>query len=683
MERRVPGYLPRIALVAAVVAVLVLASAALALAVNSKNQPTEIDPVKQKIANIQRTSRITQEEREVAAARLKLMKGLAAIAASNTAAAQGVSASAMTTTGPGGIPDYFGTTANWAYSPIIRKFVDELPGLGPDNANNLGQYIPVAKPDTISYPGSDYYEISLRQYEEKMHSDLPPTTLRGYVQTNKGTDAEGDNTLDPDPIHYLGPTIIAQKDRPVRIKFTNELATGTAGELFIPVDTSIMGAGEGPDGGLYTENRADIHLHGGLTPWISDGTPHQWIVPAGEDTTYTQGASMHNVPDMPDPGEGSSTYYYTNAQPARLLFYHDHSFGITRLNVYVGEAAPYVIQDEHEKKLVEDKVIPEEQIPLVIQDKTFVDASTITETDPTWNWGTGPIDPDTGFRVPKTGDLWEPHVYVPAQNPAMPDGINPTGRWHYGPWFWPPIPDDAIANPPIANPWYDPVNAPWEYHLMPATPQPSVGMEHFNDTPLVNGTAYPVLNVDPKSYRFRILNAANDRFWNLQFYQAEASFVGGNKNVSREDGANRYDVAVASALDAYPGWAGVKHVVLASGEDRAQPDALTAAGLAGALDAPLLLVPYAGINAQVQNAISGMPAGVQVHIVGGTSSVSNKVATQLTANPKVASVVRVGGSNRYAVAANVASAMKGVLGGGMATRSSSSTATSPRPCSMR
>ena len=43
-------------------------------------------------------------------------------------------------------------------------------------------------------------------------------------------------------------------------------------------------------------------------------------------------------------------------------------------------------------------------------------------------------------------------------------------------------------------------------------------MEQFNDTPVVNGTAYPTLTLDPKSYRLRILNAANDRFWNLQWY---------------------------------------------------------------------------------------------------------------------------------------------------------------------
>ena len=46
-------------------------------------------------------------------------------------------------------------------------------------------------------------------------------------------------------------------------------------------------------------------------------------------------------------------------------------------------------------------------------------------------------------------------------------------------------------------------------------------MEQFNDTPIVNGTAYPTTNVEPKSYRFRILNAANDRFWNLQWYVAD------------------------------------------------------------------------------------------------------------------------------------------------------------------
>jgi FtsP/CotA-like multicopper oxidase with cupredoxin domain len=47
-----------------------------------------------------------------------------------------------------------------------------------------------------------------------------------------------------------------------------------------------------------------------------------------------------------------------------------------------------------------------------------------------------------------------------------------------------------------------------------------MGMESFNDTPIVNGMAYPTITLEPKAYRFRILNAANDRFFNLSLYQA-------------------------------------------------------------------------------------------------------------------------------------------------------------------
>ena len=59
--------------------------------------------------------------------------------------------------------------------------------------------------------------------------------------------------------------------------------------------------------------------------------------------------------------------------------------------------------------------------------------------------------------------------------------------------------------------------------LIPSTPNVSVGMEAFNDTPIVNGTAYPTTTVDPKAYRYRVLNAANDRFWNLSWYVADPS----------------------------------------------------------------------------------------------------------------------------------------------------------------
>jgi hypothetical protein len=155
-------------------------------------------------------------------------------------------------------------------TPGLKKFVDTLAGLGPTGANDLGQYIPVAVPDTTTYPGSDYYEIGVVQYRMKFHRDLPATLLRGYVQISTSVVpgahvALSNANLDPnvasspvylpdgvtrvygvDNPHYLGPTIVASKDRPVRILFRDLLPTGVDGNLFIPVDTTLMGSGMGP-----------------------------------------------------------------------------------------------------------------------------------------------------------------------------------------------------------------------------------------------------------------------------------------------------------------------------------------------------------------------------------------------------------------------------------------------------
>ena len=103
-------------------------------------------------------------------------------------------------------------------------------------------------------------------------------------------------------------------------------------------------------------------------------------------------------------------------------------------------------------------------VPLVIQDKTFVDNATIGTKDPTWAWGSVPGTPFTDpVATPVTGDLWFPHVYVSAENPYSLDFMNPYGRWFYGPWFFPPtpvcfsspdaVPPYCIMNGPVANPY--------------------------------------------------------------------------------------------------------------------------------------------------------------------------------------------------------------------------------------
>ena len=47
------------------------------------------------------------------------------------------------------------------------------------------------------------------------------------------------------------------------------------------------------------------------------------------------------------------------------------------------------------------------------------------------------------------------------------------------------------------------------------------GSEFFGQLPVVNGSIYPYLDVEPRPYRLRILNAANSRFFNLYFNLAK------------------------------------------------------------------------------------------------------------------------------------------------------------------
>jgi FtsP/CotA-like multicopper oxidase with cupredoxin domain len=445
-------------------------------------------------------------------------------------AASGTPAPPQPQLDPRATPDYFGAAANWANSPLLRKFVDALPGVGAAAVNDLGQYIPVAVPDTTTYPGSDYYEIAVRQYSEKLHRDLPQTRLRGYVQLNNGTDANGRNTLQPAAIHFLGPLIDARRGRPVRIKFVNQLPADSAGELFLPVDATVPGAGTGPLGGgkTYPQNRASLHLHGGLTPWISGGSPYQWVTPAGERGPYGTGPSLVNVPDMPDPGRGATTLYFPNDQSARFLYLHDDTFGLTRLSVYAGEATPYFIGDPVDDKLVATGTIPAAELPLIIEDKTFVPTlGRLRSQDPTWDlarWG-------------GLGALWYPHVYMPNQNTVDRDDLNAKGRWDYLPWYWTGY--DRTVNGPVANPLVG--TAGYEPKQNPGTPSPSVVPNAFHDTMLVNGTAYPYVKVERKAYRLRILNACGDRALNLQLYYAVSNQVtrtgpGGSPELQADSG---------------------------------------------------------------------------------------------------------------------------------------------------
>ena len=173
-------------------------------------------------------------------------------------------------------------------------------------------------------------------------------------------------------------------------------------------------------------------------------------------------------------------------QSARFGWYHDHAFGITRLNAYAGLASAILIRDQFEASLI-NQGLPNyieaggNEIPLVIQDKIFV-GSNINSADPLWSQ----INLQSVTQNP--GSLWYAHTY----EPNLPNG---TGRWDLG--------SDGLP-----------------------LPEPSVIPEFFGDTMLVNGTVFPEATVEARRYRLRLLNACNARFLNLQLYVDNGSLNG-------------------------------------------------------------------------------------------------------------------------------------------------------------
>ena len=113
------------------------------------------------------------------------------------------------------------------------------------------------------------------------------------------------------------------------------------------------------------------------------------------------------------------------------------------------------------------------------------------------------------------------------------------------------------------------------------------------------------------------------------------------------EGTTRFDTAVAASLEAYP--LGSAYVIIATG--RNWPDALGGTALAGALDAPILLVEPTSLPAITAAEISRLGATHAI-ILGGTNAVSTGV--QNTLATMGLAVERIAGTTRYQTADAVA-----------------------------
>ncbi|OFY88031.1 MAG: hypothetical protein A3F72_08365 [Bacteroidetes bacterium RIFCSPLOWO2_12_FULL_35_15] len=103
-----------------------------------------------------------------------------------------------------------------------------------------------------------------------------------------------------------------------------------------------------------------------------------------------------------------------------------------------------------------------------------------------------------GFYILR--DTWEDNLNLPSGNYEIPIAIQDRMFTEDGQLYYPSTPEE------------------------PLQPDPSILPEMFGNFILVNGKTWPVLNVEPRKYRFRFLNGSDSRFYNL-FFSEPVPFV--------------------------------------------------------------------------------------------------------------------------------------------------------------
>ena len=336
---------------------------------------------------------------------------------------------------------------------------------------------------------ADYYEISMKQFAQQiLPAPLPATPVWGYGAVT----ATGNRGL----LLHNAPslTIEAKWNRPVRIKWINDLVDASGDYLphLLPVDQTLHWAN--PPGGTAGRDRRPTftetpgpytgpvpmvtHVHGAVgVGEESDGYPEAWYLPAAgnvpagyatEGTFYEQYADEASQAFGVEWGPGFATFQYPNHNRASTVWYHDHSLGITRLNVYAGPAGFYLIRGgpDGEGAVIDtrsgtpavlpgpaprenDKFPPNKhyrEIPIAIQDRSF--------------------NADGSLFYPESREFFDEIV-----SPYIPDG----------------------EFSPIWNP------------------------EFFGNTIIANGNTWPFQTVEQRRYRLRFLNGCQSRFLVLDF----------------------------------------------------------------------------------------------------------------------------------------------------------------------
>jgi bilirubin oxidase len=95
------------------------------------------------------------------------------------------------------------------------------------------------------------------------------------------------------------------------------------------------------------------HLHGAHSTEESDGYPEAWYLPAASNipvgysavgTWYDPFKAKFEAAFQQTWEPGTAVFQYANDQRATTLWYHDHTLGMTRANLYAGPAGFYLLR---------------------------------------------------------------------------------------------------------------------------------------------------------------------------------------------------------------------------------------------------------------------------------------------------------------------------------------------------
>jgi len=318
----------------------------------------------------------------------------------------------------------------------------------------------------LSTADYDVYEIEAVEYKDA-------EMIQGYKQTVYTFRAKGHEAkFPPDYLEF-------EAGREFRVKFINKLVNedGTHIEHFTKIDQSLHWADPACDHHIKCNPEAykgpiplSIHMHGFNTTEQHEGHPDAWFLPNAKGVeNYTRHGKLwdyfRKTSPVCDLWDIDSAVSMDTPMRASTRWFHDHTIGMTRNNVFMGLASFAITKGGR----YDSTELPkgEFDLPLMISDRSF-------DKDGQMFFNDFKDLPGRNFTENYTGGE---NYDLPSCGTRTCNGSNPPSDI---PIFW--------------------------------------VQQYYGITNTVNGAVWPFHEVKAGCYRLRLLNAALTRIYELKFF---------------------------------------------------------------------------------------------------------------------------------------------------------------------